>query len=75
MLQMQLSLKNDAGQEPLAFVLFKHPVKNKTAEGMAWKKHYLKHVQCHIAVYRPHQKSLILSKAAIKVNRLMTRLT
>ena len=74
-LQMQLSLQNNAGQEPLVFVLFKLPVKNKRAEEMAWKKHYLKHMQRHIAVYRPYLKCLRLSKAVIKVNRLMTRLT
>lgn len=32
---MQLSPKNNAGHEPLAFVLFKSPGQNKRAEGMA----------------------------------------
>lgn len=31
----QLSPKNSAGHEPLAFVLFKSPAQNKRAEGMA----------------------------------------
>lgn len=32
---MQFSPKNNAGHEPLAFVLFKFPVQNKRAKGMA----------------------------------------
>lgn len=43
---------NNAGREPLAFVLFKFSVQNKRAKGMAWKKH-LKHMQCCITVYGP----------------------
>lgn len=49
----------------LAFVLFKSPVQNKRAEGMAWKKHLN---TCN-TVYGPYLERMISSKAVITVNR------